>query len=120
MADVTTHIVITLCVHDDCPGGLEGFAEVGRFPETDEDRIRALAAPGETRWLADFWSDAGPYDDVFLTDEAVSELLGKPAGELVSMGRQRLAQLDDGAAGWIAERRFKQPSSHHIEEPTHG
>lgn len=100
----TTHIVITLVVDDNCPGGMEGFADVGRFPASDEARIRAMSTDKRTRWIADFWCAAGTYDDVNLTDEAVSTLLGKPAAELVSIGRQRLAQFNDEAAEWLAER----------------
>ncbi|TWA71859.1 hypothetical protein FBZ84_101125 [Azospirillum baldaniorum] len=100
----TTHIAITLCVYDGCPGGLEGFAEVARFPAREEARIREMATSERTQWLADFWDKDGHYDDVCLTDDAVSALIGKPVAELVSAGRQKLAQIDDEAAEWLARR----------------
>lgn len=104
MSDVCTHIVITLIVHDDCPGGMDGFAAIGRLPASDLERIKAVATSERTQWLADIWGAGGHYDDYNLTDETVSEIFRQPVAELVSRGRQKLAEINDDAANWLAKR----------------
>lgn len=104
MADICTHIVITLIVHDGCPGGMSGFAAIGRLPASDLERIKAAESPTPTQWIADFWSASGHYDDRYLSDETVAEIFNKPVAELVSRGRQKLAEHNDDVKTKLAER----------------
>jgi len=99
---------LTLAISDQCPGGLEGFAPLsGALPASV---FTEAVADGESM------SQSGASFCVFLDlmegDEQVDEkcislgqaarILGLPSEGLVSLGRQRLAQIDDEDAEWRA------------------
>jgi len=95
-------VVITLMVNDQGEGGMQGFAPVAELPWSAWDGISDdrpdVADDAPYAFVADEYDGDELGESKTLTDEQASALLGKPALELVSLGRQRLAQINDEAA----------------------
>lgn len=101
-----THAEITFVNHDP---RFDGFAQVGEMTVEDYNALPEIDDPrpdGAYGFLADLKSGEDTIlADKYLTDEMVEKIFGKPIAEVVSIGRQRLAQINDEDSEYIQSRR---------------
>lgn len=102
-----THARVTLSV---CEPGFEGFASIGEITLEQYAALPEIENPQPDRpnhFIIDLMSGDEHVDDKWATDGDVEVLLGSPAPALISLGRQRLAQINDEDAEYVRNR-FKR------------
>ena len=105
------HSQVTLAISDNCSGGLEGFAPLSGplassiFAAAFEDG-EAIAQSGATHSIfVDLMDDDGNQtDEKRISLAQASQILGMPASDIIPVGRQRLAQINDEDACYVANR----------------
>lgn len=109
---------ITLAISDQCAGGLEGFAPLsGELPSSVfaaavEDGQTMSQSGAEYSVFVDLMD--GEYnqaDEKCISLTPAASILDLPSETLVSLGRQRLAQINDECAAYIAGRQALSKSS---------
>lgn len=105
---------ITLAISDQCPGGLEGFAQVSDgplpesvFAEAVEDGQSMGASGKRYSVFLDLMDENGQVDEKCISLDQAGRILGVDPATLIPLGRQRLAQIDDEAAEYLAQRGAK-------------
>lgn len=98
---------ITLAISDQCLGGLEGFASLsGPLPATVfADAIEDAQSGGVHTVFLDLMEGEEQLNEKCISLGQAARILRAPVESLVPLGRQRLAQIDDEAAEYLANRR---------------
>lgn len=100
---------ITLAISDGCPGGLEGFAPLSDAlpPSVFDGAVEDGHSMGQSGGSFSVFLDLNDGEDIQRGEKCISlaqaaQILGLPAEDLVPMGRQRLAQINDEDAAHVA------------------
>lgn len=108
---------ITLAICDDYPGGLEGFAPISThlpasvFAAAIEDGQPMSQSGGAYSVFLDLMDeDDTQADEKCIHIDQAANILGLPSESLIPIGRQRLAQINDEAADYVAARRPTHPA----------
>lgn len=93
---------VTLAISDDCPGGMEGFAPLsGQLPASVfADAIEDGQTMSQSGASYSVFLDLMDKDEMQVGEKCIclaqaAEILGLLPAVLVSLGRQRLAQIND-------------------------
>lgn len=106
---MTPYAQVTLAISDDCPGGLEGFSPLSErlpasvFANAIEDGQTMNQSGGPYSVFVDLMGKG----DMQVGEKCIciaqaARILGLPSEILVSLGRQRLAQINDEDAEYVA------------------
>lgn len=102
---------ITLAISDQCEGGLEGFAQLSEqlpvsvYAEATEDGEALDHAGAHYCAFVDLMdSEHTQTGEKCISLAQAAAILGLPVEGLISLGRQRLAQLNDEASDHIKSR----------------
>ena len=101
---------VTLAISDQCPGGLEGFAPLSGplpasvFTDATADGDSMGQSHGGHSIFLDLMEGGGQVDEKCISIEQAARILDLPPETLIPLGRQRLAQIDDEDAEYIAAR----------------
>lgn len=97
---------ITLAISDQCEGGMEGFAPLSdQLPAAVfTDAVADGQSGGVHSVFLDLMSGDGQVDEKCISIEQAARILNLPAETLIPLGRQRLAQINDEDAEYLAAR----------------
>lgn len=103
---------ITLAICDGCRGGLEGFAPLsGQLPASVfANAVEDGQSMGQSGASYSVFADLMDADDMQRGEKCISlaqaaKILALPAESLVSLGRQRLAEINDADAEHVTALR---------------